>query len=405
MSPSPCISTSNSSVRQSLVRMRLASSQVRQTSSFLVGKKSDGRSRSRNRSHHLDVDLRSGLAAKKRGEGLVAFGVAASSSGEKKKEEKEVGVLDINVDELKMLKEEKLERAGKYRAKVAGSDTPEWVRARVVSKRDLLPKLREIVLEVETSRELVSLRNSYCAVGKRAQIKVKGSEPLVLVPSCAPFPAEEQHEALLKLRGDLKAGQTKLPEEVCSVKQHLSVLVTPENGEAYEVDVEDEGLDEEKLAVEVGPFLGHGMSLRGPIQHLYNYPTVLICAQGQGIGTAKALIENVSARGSLDLKYREDIRLYYKVPNDDSVCYEELFDLWESEFGVKTIVHTSSFLDAFDDDETLEYEPLSTALISMGDEETEKLAEELCEEAEIKLHIKSSQEQQEMHYADTGKVV
>jgi hypothetical protein len=338
----------------------------------------------------------------KRGEGLSAFAVAASSSDEKKKEEE--GVLEINVDELKQLKEEKLGRAGKYRAKVAGSDTPEWVRARVVSKRDLLPKLREVVLEVETSRELVALQNSYCAVGKTAQIKVKGSEPLVLVPACAPFPAEQQHAALLKLRGDLKAGQTKLPEEVCSVKQLLSVLVTPEDGDAYDLYVEDEDVEEDKLAVEVGPFLGNGMSLRGAIQHLYNYPTILICAQGQGIGTAKALIENVT-RGSLDLKYRDEIRLFYKVPNDDSVCYAELFDLWESEFGVKTVVHTSSFLDAFDDDETLEYEPESTAVISMGEGETEKLAEELCEEAEIKLHIRSSQEQEQMHYADTGGVV
>ena len=56
------------------------------------------------------------------------------------------------MDELKLLKEEKLERAGKYRAKVAGTETPEWTYARVVERRDLLPKLREVVLEVETSR-------------------------------------------------------------------------------------------------------------------------------------------------------------------------------------------------------------------------------------------------------------
>ena len=80
--------------------------------------------------------------------------------------------VEVDVDELKLLKEEKLERAGKYRAKVAGTETPEWTYARVVERRDLLPKLREVVLEVETSRELVSLRNSYCAVGKVAQVKV-----------------------------------------------------------------------------------------------------------------------------------------------------------------------------------------------------------------------------------------
>lgn len=313
-------------------------------------------------------------------------------------------VASDGLDELKVLKQEKESRAGKYRSKVAGTETPEWNRARVVARRDLLPKLREIILEVETSRELISLRNSYCAVGKTAQIKVKGSEPVVLVPSCAPFPAEEQHDALLRLRGDLKAGQTKLPEDPIKVKNLLTLLVTPDDGEAYDVQVEEEGTEEEKLAVELGPFLGNGMNLRGAIQHLYNYPTILICAEGQGIGTAKALIENVH-RGSLDLKYRDDIRLYYKVPNEDSVCYDNLFELWEQEYGVKTIVHTSSFLDAFDDDDTLEYEPTSTAVISLGTEETEQMAVELCEEAEVKLHIKSSVEQQEMHYADTGKVV
>lgn len=72
---------------------------------------------------------------------------------------------------------------------------------------------------------------------------------------------------------------------------------------------------------------------------------------------------------------------------------------------MKTIVHTSSFLDAFDDDDDLEYEPETTAVVSLGDVETEKAACELCEEAEIKVHIKSSEQQQDMHYADTGRVV
>ena len=313
--------------------------------------------------------------------------------------------VEVDVDELKLLKEEKLERAGKYRAKVAGTETPEWTYARVVERRDLLPKLREVVLEVETSRELVSLRNSYCAVGKVAQVKVKGGDPVILTPSCTPFPPEEQHEALLRLRGDLRAGQTKLPEDPVTVKRKLSVLVTPEDGEVFDTQAEDEGIDEGNLSVEVGPFLGNGINLRGAIQSVYNYPTVILCAEGKGIGTAKAMIEAGMSRGSLDLCYREDVRLYYKVPNDDSVCYGNLFENWEKEFGVKTIVHTSSFLDAFDDDDTLEYEPDLTAVISLGDEEAEQSAQEMCEEAEIKLHIKSSVEQQAMLYADTGRVV
>merc|ERR1711977_730430 len=221
---------------------------------------------------------------------------------------------DAIVDELKHMKEEKLERAGKYRAKVAGTETPEWTYARVVERRDLLPKLREVVLEVETSRELVSLRNSHCAVGKVAQVKVKGGDPVILTPSCTPFPPEEQHEALLRLRGDLRAGQTKLPEDPVTVKRKLSVLVTPEDGEVFDTQAEDEGIDEGNLSVEVGPFLGNGINLRGAIQSVYNYPTVILCAEGKGIGTAKAMIEAGMSRGSLDLCYREDVRLYYKVP-------------------------------------------------------------------------------------------
>lgn len=312
---------------------------------------------------------------------------------------------DAVVDELKQLKQEKLERAGKYRSKVAGTETPEWNFARVVERNDLLPKMRELILEVETSRELVSLRNSYCAVGKVCQLKVKGSEPMELTPSCAPFPPEDQHGTLLKLRGDLRAGQTKLPEDVISVKALLSVLVTPEDGEAFDLQPEAPDLAEDKLSAEVGPFLGAGFCFRGPIQSVFNYPTLLICCEGKGIGFAKAMVEATAGRGSLDLACRDDVRVYYKVPNEDSVCYGDLFASWEEEYGVKTIVHTSSFLDAFDDDDDLEYEPETTAMVSLGDVETEKAACELCEEAEIKVHIKSSEQQQDMHYADTGRVV
>ena len=94
-----------------------------------------------------------------------------------------------------------------------------------------------------------------------------------------------------------------------------------------------------------------------------------------------------------------------QVPNEDSVCYESLFEEWEEKYGVKTTVHTSTFLDAFDDDDTLEYEPEATAVVSLGGEEAEKLAAELCEEAEIKLHVRASEEGEDMVYADTGYVV
>ena len=53
----------------------------------------------------------------------------------------------------------------------------------------------------------------------------------------------------------------------------------------------------------------------------------------------------------------------------------------------------------------LVYEPEQTAVVSLGGEEADEMAAELCEEAEIKMLVRSSGEQREMHYADTGRVV
>ena len=44
-------------------------------------------------------------------------------------------------------------------------------------------------------------------------------------------------------------------------------------------------------------------------------------------------------------------------------------------------------------------------VVSLGGEEADEMAAELCEEAEIKMLVRSSGEQREMHYADTGRVV
>ena len=255
---------------------------------------------------------------------------------------------DAHDEALRSLKAEKLKRAGKYKAKVAGTDTPEWIRARVVGRKDVMPDVREFTLEGETSRELVSLRNSYCAIGKRLQMKIRGGEPISLAPSSPPFPIRNQHAALLRLRGDLSAGQTKLPEDPISVKELITVLVPkPRAGdadrdaldEAYALDIESEGTSPEALQLEVGPFLGDGMDLRGPIQSVFSYPTLLLFAEGcEGIATAKAIVEGCMDRGGLDFRFREEVRLFYKVPNEDSVCYADLFDFWKEEYGVTTVV-------------------------------------------------------------------
>jgi len=355
-------------------------------------------------------------------------------------------------DELKRLKGEKLSRAGKYVAKVAGTDTPEWQPARVVAVRDLNPAphgsathLREIDFEIETSRELVSLRNSYCAVGKLAQVKVRGGDAVLLFPSSGPFPPESQHEPLIRLRGDLRAGETKLPEEPARVKEVLRVVVNkrrdgeqvfnlkpdPEQDSLF-ADAATDGSGEDGASapfeVEVGPFVGTGLNLRGEIQSIFFYRTILLFASGRGIATAKALIESSASasRGGLDFSFREQVKLYYKVKGDDDVCYgQDVFKRWETDYGVKTVVCKGSFSEAIDDDDELEFDPAASACISMldpalsdkqskdgdGEEENaelielEKEVDQVCEEWDIPMHVRSSISQPDVIYSDTGGVV
>ena len=55
------------------------------------------------------------------------------------------------------------------------------------------------------------------------------------------------------------------------------------------------------------------MDLRGPILAMYQFPTLVIFCEGQGIATAKSLIETQPSEGGLNFPYREDVRLYYRV--------------------------------------------------------------------------------------------
>ena len=55
------------------------------------------------------------------------------------------------------------------------------------------------------------------------------------------------------------------------------------------------------------------MDLRGPILAMYQYPTLVIFCEGQGIATAKALVETQPSEGGLNFPYREDVRMYYRV--------------------------------------------------------------------------------------------
>ena len=58
---------------------------------------------------------------------------------------------------------------------------------------------------------------------------------------------------------------------------------------------------------------GAGMDLRGPIIGMYAYPTVVIFCEGAGIAAARALAQAGASEGGLNFKYREDVRMYYRV--------------------------------------------------------------------------------------------
>jgi hypothetical protein len=66
-----------------------------------------------------------------------------------------------------------------------------------------------------------------------------------------------------------------------------------------------------------------------------------------------------------------------QAQNDASLAYKDEFERWQSELGVRVKVATrDTFIDMFDDDDELEYEPATTAAIILtgGDEDAEKAA-------------------------------
>ena len=69
-----------------------------------------------------------------------------------------------------------------------------------------------------------------------------------------------------------------------------------------------------------------------------------------------------------------------QAPNQEALCYKDRYDEWEKDLSCKIITSTrDSFQDMFDDDNTLAYEPESTAAIILtgGDEESEAAALEV----------------------------
>lgn len=285
-----------------------------------------------------------------------------------------------------------------YLPKFVADDAPDWNPGKFLRSRQLAPGVREVVLEAEISREQIPLRNAYKHIGQKASVRINSGIDTVLPVARGPFPQELNKQALFRARMDMVAGEIKAVKEVDSVKAELPLLV-------YQEDAPDVYKMAEDDAVEIGPFLGTGIDLRGGIISIYTYPTIVIFCEGQGIAAAKALVEAQPSEGGLNFPYREDVRLYYRAPNQDALCFRDELDEWESKYSCKVVTSTrGTFQDMFDDDDTLAYEPVSTAAIILtgGDEEAEAAALEVCNEAEITEIATDSREQTQSVYLVKG---
>eukprot|EP01025_Chloroclados_australasicus_P019863 TRINITY_DN208_c1_g1_i1.p3 TRINITY_DN208_c1_g1~~TRINITY_DN208_c1_g1_i1.p3 ORF type:complete len:351 (+),score=48.97 TRINITY_DN208_c1_g1_i1:168-1220(+) len=283
-----------------------------------------------------------------------------------------------------------------YEAKFCADDMPDWNPGVFVSSEVVAPGIKELHLQCEISREKIPLRNAYKHVGQRARIRVNGGPEAILIPSTAPFPQSAIKDALFNVRGDIFAGEVKIVKEQEGVMADLFCLVSEE-------DSEDAWKIQEGDLLEVGPFEGTGLNLRTPIMSIFAYPTVVIFVSGKGIASLKALIECTPDVASLNFRNRECVRVYYRAPNEASFIYKDLFQKWEDEFNVSVQTTTGTFLDAFDDDDTLVYDPVKTAAVILtgADEEEEKLALKTCKEAEIAHIIKDSEQQAPTKYLES----
>eukprot|EP00879_Flechtneria_rotunda_P022233 GHRR01023459.1.p1 GENE.GHRR01023459.1~~GHRR01023459.1.p1 ORF type:complete len:333 (+),score=84.39 GHRR01023459.1:149-1147(+) len=267
-----------------------------------------------------------------------------------------------------------------YEAKFAADDMPDWNPGRFVSSNQEAPHQRLITFTAEISRERVPLRNAYKAAGQKAAVRINGGEERDLMVVSAPPPELVNNYPLFLCKGDIFSGETKTAREPTSVMADIQVLVCREEApEVYDMGPDD--------LMSVGPFQGTGMDMRSSgIMAIFRYPTIVMFASGAGIATATALIESpVGCSTHLSPRMRTDVRLYYAAPNRTSLCLTDRFESWQEQYNVTVIPTTSGFMDAWDGDDTLVYDPETTAavILTAGDKEAEAAALEVCREAEI----------------------
>jgi len=193
-----------------------------------------------------------------------------------------------------------------YLPKFAASDQPDWNPAGFVRSSQLAPGIKEVVLDVEVSRERIPLRNAYKHVGQVATVRVNGGAEQLAPPTCPPIPNAMLRDGLLRVRGDMTANETKKAVEEGSVRAEISLLVSQEEApELYAAGAGD--------LFEMGPFQGTGIEFRGPIAAVFAFPSIVMFCEGEGIAAARAVITAGSDSGGLNFKLRQDVRMYYRV--------------------------------------------------------------------------------------------
>ena len=298
-----------------------------------------------------------------------------------------------------------------YVAKFAADDAPDWNPAAILSNEPLIPGVRLVTLEVEISRERVPLRNAYTTPGQRAGVRLAGGPNLAVRLASPPPPLSLNRFALQMTKGDIYANEIKSVRELVSVKSTFELWV-PEEGETSDLAKAAPG-----DAVEVGPCVGTGLNLKGPIAGAFTRPTLVLFVSGAGAATARALIEaSADGGGGLaPLSLRRDVVLYYKAPTQRAVAWgEETFERWTAANGgrVRVVVSTrETFGEMFDFDDALAYDPAETAVLVLTggpggwDEEAEAEALAAAKEAEVGDVVLDSVDAPPVIHTDTSKVL
>ncbi|KAI8107062.1 hypothetical protein M9434_001708 [Picochlorum sp. BPE23] len=276
------------------------------------------------------------------------------------------------------------DRKSWYEAKFAADDQPDWQPATFVSSVEIGPSIKLVTFDIESSRELVPLRNAYKHIGQYANIRVNGGEEIQVPPSSPPLSPEAIRTSLLRVRNDLPAGDQKLQTDPISERQRITLLVTLEGApELYKSTISD--------LFEVGPFQGTGLDLL-KIQAIFRYPTIVVFVDNAGIATARSLI--TSKTSGLHTHMRSNVHVYYRAPNKASTCFADEFDSWAEEYGVSVMVSTrDTFQEMFDDDDTLVYDPEGTAAIILTGNDANEMEEEAleaCKAAEIETVVRQT---------------